>query len=194
MTTPQDVLAYWLDELGPKGWYEGGETLDADIRDRFLDVWTKAAEGHLGFWLTCPSETLAYIIVTDQFSRNMHRGKSEAFDTDAFALAAAKMAIDRDWDLQIDEPARHFFYMPLLHSENLIDQDRGVRLMHLRLKQDAENTIHHAKAHREIIRRYGRFPFRNEALGRSSSDAEVAFMKAGGYGDILREVQTSQSA
>ena len=163
MTTPQEVLAYWLDELGPKSWYEGGEKLDAEIREKFLDVWTKAVEGHLGFWLTCPTETLAYII-------------------------------DRDWDLQIDEPARHFFYMPLLHSENLIDQDRGVRLMHLRLKEDAENTINHAKAHREVIRRYGRFPFRNKALGRSSSDQEKAFMAAGGYGDILREVQASETA
>ncbi len=194
MTTPQDILAYWLDELGPKAWYAGGDTLDAQIRDRFLDVWEKAVEGHLGFWLTCPSETLAYLIVTDQMSRNMHRGKAEAFDTDAFALAAAKMAIDRDWDLRIDEPARQFFYLPLMHSENLIDQDRAVRLIHLRMPETGAANLDHAKAHREIIRRYGRFPFRNEALGRTSSAGEVDFMTGGGYKEILREVQATEAA
>lgn len=192
MTTPQNVLAYWLDEIGPKGWYEGGEALDADIRDKFLDVWTKAAEGHLGFWLTCPSETLAYLIVTDQFSRNMHRGSEKAFQTDPWALAAAKMAIDRDWDLKIDEPARQFFYMPLVHSENLCDQDRAVRLMHMRLS--GTDNLDHAKVHREIIRRFGRFPYRNEALGRTSTDTERAFIDGNGYREILDEIKSPELA
>jgi len=192
VTTPQDVLAYWLDEIGPKGWYEGGEALDADIREKFSDVWQKAVEGHLGFWLTCPSETLAYLIVTDQFSRNMHRGTGEAFATDPWALAAAKMAIDRDWDLKIDGLGRQFFYMPLEHSENLCDQDRAVRLMHMRLESPL--NLVHAKVHREIIRRFGRFPSRNEALGRTSTEAEQAFVDSNGYRQILDELQAPEVA
>jgi len=188
VTTPQDVLAFWLDHVGPKGWYDGGEALDAEIRDKFFDVWEKAAEGHLGFWLTCPSETLAYLIVTDQFSRNLHRGSGQSFETDPWALAAAKMAIDRDWDLKIDEPARQFFYMPLVHSENLCDQERAVRLMHMRLS--GTENLDHAKVHREIIRRFGRFPYRNDALGRASTDAELKFIAENGYRELLNDIKT----
>jgi uncharacterized protein (DUF924 family) len=137
--TAQDVLAFWLDECGPADWYRQDESLDTRIRDMFEATWHRAADGHLGLWLTCPSETLAYIILTDQFTRNMFRGQRDAFATDAVARAAAKMAIDRDWDLRIDAPARQFFYLPLMHSENLTDQDRAVRLFHTRMP-DAGGT------------------------------------------------------
>ena len=189
MKTAQEVLAYWLDELGPKGWYAGTPEIDADVRERFLLTWQVAADGGCGLWLTCASEALAYIILTDQFPRNMFRGEADAFATDHLARAAAKTAIARDWDMQIDEPARQFFYLPLMHAENLTDQDRAVRLIHSRMPQTGADTIDHAKAHREIIRRYGRFPFRNAALGRDSSAAEHAFMSGGGYGDVLRAVR-----
>ena len=185
----QDVLAFWIDEVGPKGWYAGGDALDAQIRDRFLETWDRAADGNLGLWLTCPSETLAYIIVTDQMSRNMFRNDAKAFETDAIAMAAAKLAINNDWDMRIDEPARQFFYLPLMHSENLSDQDRAVRLIHTRMPKTGADNIDHAKAHREIVRLYGRFPFRNAALGRVSTQAEQDFMVGGGYGAILRKVQ-----
>lgn len=188
MKSPQDVLAFWLDEIGPEGWYAGGDTLDQQIRDQFLPTWERAARGDLGLWLTCPSETLAYLIVTDQMSRNIFRNEAAAFETDALALAAAKLAIKNDWDKRINEPARQFFYLPLMHSENLTDQDRAVRLIHTRMPETGKNNIDHAKAHREIIRLYGRFPFRNAALGRVSTQAEQDFMSDGGYGAILRKV------
>ena len=189
MTTPQDVLAFWLDEVGPEGWYAGGEALDATITERFADTLERAADGSLGLWLTCPSETLAYLIVVDQFSRQIHRDKGKAFETDHLGREAAKMAIDRDWDLRIDEPARQFFYLPLMHSENLCDQDRAVRLIHDRMPQSGAGNIDHAKAHRAIIRKFGRFPYRNAALGRETTAAERDFMENGGYGAILREIQ-----
>ncbi len=190
MSTPQEVLAYWLDEIGPVGWYKGGEELDAEIRDKFGDTLNRAAGGSLGLWLTCPSETLAYIIVTDQFSRNIHRGAGNAFETDELARAAAKMAIARDWDKRIDEPARQFFYMPLMHSENLCDQDRAVRLIHTRMPQIGDQIIDHAKARRKIIREFGRFPYRNGALGRETTAQEKAFLVSGGYRTALQSVQT----
>lgn len=189
LKSAQDVLAYWLDELGPKGWYAGGDALDAEIRERFLSTWERARDGGLGLWLTCPSETLAYLIVTDQMSRNIFRNEADAFTLDGAARAAAKLAINKGWDLKIDEPARQFFYLPLMHAENQIDQDRAVRLINDRMPETGADNIDHARAHREIIRRYGRFPFRNKALGRESTPAELAFMSGSGYGDILREVQ-----
>jgi len=189
MKSAQDVLAFWLDEVGPEGWYAGGDALDAEIKSRFLSTWERAADGHLGLWLTCPSEALAYVIVTDQMSRNIFRNQARAFETDAIAMAAAKLAINHDWDMKINEPARQFFYLPMMHSENLSDQDRAVRLIHTRMPETGQNNIDHAKAHREIIRQFGRFPYRNAALGRVSTQAEQDFMSNGGYGAILQRLQ-----
>ncbi len=177
----EDVLGFWLDEVGEAGWYGGGANLDATIRARFEPLWTRATEGALGLWLTYPSGALAYCILTDQFPRNMFRGSARAFATDPVARAAAKMAIQRDWDLRIDPPARQFFYLPLEHSETLVDQGQAVRLIHMRMP-DAAETLLHARAHREVIRRFGRFPFRNAALGRADTPDEAAWLAAGGYG------------
>ncbi|MDJ1008586.1 MAG: DUF924 family protein [Paracoccaceae bacterium] len=190
MAKPEDVLAYWLDEIGPDGWYGGGAALDADIEERFAETWQRAMDGALSLWLTYPSGTLAYIVLTDQFSRNMFRDTARAFASDHIALAAAKMAIARGWDLKIDEPARQFFYMPLVHSECLSDQDRAVRLVKTRMPDDTGEQLLHARAHREVIRRFGRFPTRNAALGRAGKSGEQAYLDEGGYGaivDALRE-------
>ncbi len=192
--TPQDVLSFWLDECGPEDWYKSDDHFDAEIRERFLPTWQRAAEGGLGMWLTNPSETLAYIILIDQFSRNMFRGSFKSFMLDPAARSAAKMAIKREWDTRIDEPARQFFYLPLMHSENQCDQDRAVRLFHTRMPETGHNNIDHARAHREVIRRYGRFPYRNDALGRTSNAQEQEFLKNGGYGAIVREIQQGEKA
>lgn len=189
MVRPEDVLTYWLDEVGEEGWYKGGEDLDAEIRSRFRSAWDSLADGALSLWLTYPSGTLAYIILADQFPRNMFRGSDKAFKTDAIAVAAAKQAIARGWDLRIDEPARQFFYMPLMHSECLADQDRCVRLMKTRMPEGGDEQLLHAKAHREIIRKFGRFPYRNEALSRASQKCEAEFLTDGGYGAIVRTLQ-----
>ena len=191
MTTPQDVLSYWLDELSPSDWYNQDDTVDATIRDRFGDLWEEAAEGGLGFWLTYPTETLAYIILTDQFPRNMFRGQAKAFSTDHLGLAAAKMAVGRDWDQRIDGTARQFFFLPLMHSEVLSDQDRAVRLFHTRMDDGGESNLLHARAHREIIRRFGRFPYRNEALSRTMTPAERDFLENGGYGAVLEDLKAA---
>jgi uncharacterized protein (DUF924 family) len=194
MVSPDDILNFWLDEVGPEGWYGGGDALDERIRNRFMEVWEQACDGALGLWLTYPSGTLAYIILTDQFPRNMFRGQARAFATDRSARAAAKSAISRNWDLKIDEPARSFFYLPLEHSENLIDQDRAVRLIHTRITQGGDGQLIHAKVHRDIIRRFGRFPFRNDALGRETTAAEAAFLDAGGYGAVYRALAAESKA
>ncbi|WP_146591585.1 DUF924 family protein [Puniceibacterium confluentis] len=189
--TPEDVLKFWLDEVGQSGWYKSDPDLDAEVRARFEETWTNAMEGRFGLWLTYPSGALAYVILTDQFSRNMFRGTSRSFASDRIALAAAKQAIGRGWDLRIDEPARQFFYMPLMHSENLCDQDRCIRLMHERMPGSGAGNLLHARAHREVIRQFGRFPTRNEALSRGLTRNEQAYVASGGYGRTLRELQES---
>ena len=194
MTGPEDVLEFWLDEVGPEGWYAGGEALDAQCRDRFGALYERACEGALSLWLTYPSGTLAYIILTDQLARNMFRGTAKAFAADSIAKAAAKAAISRGWDKRIDEPARQFFYMPLMHSECLVDQDRAVRLFKTRMPATGDKNLPHAQAHREVIRRYGRFPTRNAALSRSTSEEEQTYLDEGGYGAIVRALQDGQAA
>ena len=186
MIFAKDVLSFWLDEVGPEGWYRGDKPLDDEIRDRFEAVWDDSQAGGCGLWLTDAPGTLAYIILTDQFSRNMFRDDAKAFASDRGARAATKVAIDREWDLTIAEPTRLFFYMPLMHSENLIDQDRGVRLIHSRLPESGKSTLEHAKVHRAIIRKFGRFPFRNAALGRTNTAAEQQFMDDGAYGTAFK--------
>ncbi len=188
MISPDEVLRFWLDELEPKDWYVADDALDQRIRDRFLEAWNEAQEGAFALWLTYPTGTLAYIILNDQFPRNMFRGEGKAFASDAVALAAAKLAIARQWDMRIDPPARQFFYLPLMHSENLADQDRCVRLMSMRLPDEGTNLLH-AKAHREVIRRFGRFPYRNEALARGTTALEAAFVAEGGYRAALDAVE-----
>jgi uncharacterized protein (DUF924 family) len=194
MVAPEEVLSFWLDEVGPKGWYEPSEALDATIRERFQSAWKNAEEGGYSLWLTYPSGTLAYIILMDQFPRNMFRGEGRAFSTDRPALAAAKAAINRKWDLRIDEPARQFFYLPLMHSENLCDQEQCVRLICERMTESAESNLLHARAHREVIRLFGRFPYRNEALERHSTDVEADYVANGGYGMTLRQLQGAEAA
>ena len=186
---PRDVLDFWLDECSPADWYKADPVLDARITERFGAAWQSATEGALSLWLTYASGTLAYIILTDQFPRNMFRDDARAFSTDHLSRAAAKVAIDKGWDLKIEEPGRQFFYLPLMHSENLCDQDRAVRLIHTRMPEHGAGNVLHARAHRSVIRDFGRFPYRNAALGRRTTAAEQAFLDAGGYGATLRAQQ-----
>ncbi|MDF1718295.1 MAG: DUF924 domain-containing protein [Antarcticimicrobium sp.] len=191
MVGPEEILKFWLDEAGPDKWYAQDDALDAEIRARFLSTWEGVQDGRFSMWLTYASGALAYIILTDQFPRNMFRGEARAFSSDRIALAAAKSAIDRSWDMKIDEPARQFFYMPLMHSENLCDQDRCVRLLCQRMPQSGASNLLHARAHREVIRTFGRFPFRNQALSRSATGPESDYVTAGGYGVTVRALQAA---
>ncbi|MDO6799487.1 DUF924 family protein [Shimia thalassica] len=189
MAGPEDILAFWLDEVGPEGWYAIDDDLDQTIGDKFLDTWKAAQDGSFAQWLTYPSGALAYVILNDQLPRNMFRGTGKAFASDRAALAAAKAAMHQKWDLKIDEPARQFFYLPLMHSENLCDQERCVRMMMDRMPQTGASNMIHARAHREVIRLFGRFPYRNDALQRSFTGPEKEYVDQGGYGYTVQELQ-----
>lgn len=179
--TSEDVTKFWLDDVGPKGWFAVNENLDEEIVQRFKPLWREARAGRLDEWSLRAETALSLLIVLDQFPRNMFRGCEKAFCSDAKALAVAKRAISLGHDLQVDESARQFFYLPLMHSESLVDQDRCVRLILTRMPQTGVENLKHAKAHRDLIREFGRFPYRNEALGRSSTFAEQSFLAQGGY-------------
>lgn len=194
MVDPDEVLKFWLDDVGKAGWYTQSKALDAKITAEFKDAWERARSGNFGLWLTYPTGTLAYIILMDQFPRNMFRGQADSFATDRYALAAAKTAICRKWDLMIDEPARQFFYLPLMHSENLSDQDRCIRMICQRMPKTGDSTLLHSRAHREVIRQYGRFPYRNAALGRRSTPSEVKYLEDGAYGHTLRQLRQKDAA
>jgi uncharacterized protein (DUF924 family) len=189
MADPVEVLDFWLGEIGSEGWYAGGDELDGVCRDRFLEVWQAAHGGGLEHWVDGTVGSLAYLIVTDQLARNIHRGTALAFATDERARTAARRAVEAGWDMGAPEPERQFFYLPFEHSEDMGDQDRCVVLMTERLPETGAENVLHARAHREIIARYGRFPFRNAALGRISTPEEEAFLAEGGYGAVVRRLE-----
>jgi uncharacterized protein (DUF924 family) len=192
MSDPIEVLEFWLGEVGPEGWYAGGEALDDECRARFLDLWQAAHEGGLEHWVDGTVGTLAYLVICDQLARNMHRGTDLAFATDARALAAARQAVEAGWDMGAPEPERQFFYMPFEHSENPADQALAVRLLTERMASDPDMALH-ARVHRAIIARFGRFPFRNAALGRDTTPAEAEFMAAGGYAAEVARLRASHA-
>lgn len=191
MDGAEQVLRFWLDEVGPKRWYESDPELDATIRDRFLPMWYRARRCSLAHWQSNPRGALAYLIVTDQFPRNMFRESADAFATDDIALRAAIRACHHRLDLQIPEPERQFFYLPMMHSESPFDQDRCVRMFLTRMPETGAQNLLHARAHRQVIRDFGRFPYRNEALSRANTAREERFLQQGGYGETVRALQAA---
>lgn len=183
--TANRVLSFWLDDIGPDAWDIPNEITAKLVTAEFRSLWQTASDGNLGSWICDPSTCLALILVLDQFPRFMFPDQAEAYASDSAALAVAKRAIVMGHDLKVAEPMRQFFYMPLMHSESLMDQERCVRLMSLRLPNCASDQLCHAKAHRDIIRQFGRFPYRNDRLGRASTPAEQQFLDAGGYAQSM---------
>ena len=175
--TPAAVLAFWR-QAGEERWYKRDDAFDAELRHRYLDLWRKAANGELTPWETSDDGALALVIVLDQFPRNLFRGDAQAYSTDANAREVAQRAIDRGADARIDPALRQFLYLPFMHSEEIADQLRCVELF--RDTDNAEN-LEYAELHADIIRRFGRFPHRNRALGRMTTSEEQAFLDAGGF-------------
>lgn len=180
--TPNEINAFWLDEVGQKGWYEVDPSLDQAIRDKFGAAWEKI-DDLVAEWPKNRESSLALIILADQFPRNMFRGDARSFATDKLARRLADEAIAEGHDIATDEPERQFFYLPFEHSEEMGDQNRAVALFEERMP--GENLLH-AHLHRDVIRHFGRFPWRNEPLGRETTPQERALLDAGGYGALVK--------
>jgi uncharacterized protein (DUF924 family) len=177
LVTSADVLRFWL-AAGRERWFEKDDAFDAEIRERFRQIYEEAAAGRLGGWEATPSGALALVIVLDQFPRNMFRGSPRAYAADSLARAVASRALQSGFDRQVEMPARAFFYLPFEHSEDPSDQERSLALM--RATADAEQ-VEWAELHADIIRRFGRFPHRNAALGRVTTAEERTFLESGGF-------------
>jgi uncharacterized protein (DUF924 family) len=188
--TAQTILDFWLNDVGPKGWYEADDKVDQTIISRFRTTYDAAVAGDLNDWRETASGSLALLLLLDQFSRNMFRGDAQSFAADPQARDIARNAIANDLDLEIKGSEQQFFYLPFTHSEDMIDQDFGVDMVRARSFNNNDDALH-SRAHREIIATFGRFPFRNQVLNRDSSAAEITFMNDGGYGNIVRKLQNA---
>ena len=175
MTRPDDVVAFWRD-AGYEKWFARSDAFDAEFKRRFEDAHFAAARRELEHWLDIADGALALLILLDQFPRNVFRGSGHAYATDSLARHYADHAIATGHDAAVDPALRIFFYLPFEHSEDPADQVRSVAL-HEALDED---YMKYAVAHRDVIARFGRFPHRNRALGRSNTPEEQAWLDAGG--------------
>lgn len=169
-------MEFWT-EAGPDRWWKADPAFDATIRERFLPLLEQAKTGVLGGWAETPEGALALVILLDQFSRNLFRGTPETFANDAKALVIANISIKRGFDRDIIDDLRMFFYMPLMHSEELTEQTRCVELF----QPIGGENLRSAIVHRDIIERFSRFPHRNAILGRASTEEERQFLDDGGF-------------
>lgn len=174
---PQQVIEFWVG-AGPKAWFSKDAGFDARCR-AFEAAHHTAARGELTAWQADAEGALALVLLLDQFPRNLYRGSAHAYATDGLACMAAEHAIDAGFDRATSMPQRIFFYLPLEHAEDLSKQARCVALTEA--TGDAE-FARYARLHRDIIVRFGRFPHRNAALGRTSTPEELAYLESGGFG------------
>jgi uncharacterized protein (DUF924 family) len=173
-----DVTAYWREAGSKKKWFSKDTAFDADFKARFEAVHHAAARGELDAWSADAEGALALVVLLDQFPRNAYRGSGHMFATDGKALATADAAIAAGLDRKFDPDLRSFFYMPFMHSESLAVQERSVLLCG---SLDKADTLRFAIMHRDLIRRFGRFPHRNAALGRDTTPDERAYLDGGGF-------------
>lgn len=181
-----NVLHFWFGE-GPdygkrhKRWFEKDPGFDAAVTQRFQPLHQEMLAGKHRDWLEAPRACLARIIVLDQFPRHIHRGTARAFSSDSLALEAAKHLVGKGWDRELAPVERVFAYLPFEHSESLEDQERACALCEALVPfPEVADTHRYALAHRDVIRRFGRFPHRNAALGRNSTFEEIEFLKQSG--------------
>jgi uncharacterized protein (DUF924 family) len=173
---PEQIVSFWR-HAGPGAWFTKNDEFDARFRERFLELHETAARGELDHWMTTPEGSLALLILLDQFPRNAFRGTPRMFATDSHARRVAAAAIAAGHDRAVEERLQMFFYLPLEHSENAADQELSVALTR-RLGQEA---FKYAELHRDIIKRFGRFPHRNAILGRATTPQEQAYLGGGGF-------------
>ena len=169
-----EVLDFWFKTLSPKDWWTKSDELDLQIKEKFLATHTSAIKGELGPWRETPDGRLAEVIVLDQFSRNIYRDDPRSFAYDGMALILAQEAIRVGDDLKLDLSRRSFIYMPHMHSESLLIHNDAVELFSA---SNLKDNLNFELAHKEIIEKFGRYPHRNNILGRASSTHEIEFLK-----------------
>lgn len=167
------VLDFWFREIDPKFWFLKDAQFDRQLAERFGAVVEHALADGLIPWEDWPESRLALVLLLDQFTRNLYRDTPKAFAGDKRALALTLDAMDRGWDLLLPPPERQFLYMPLMHAEDAAIQETSVAAF---TALGDEDSLNYAILHQRIIDRFGRYPHRNEALGRPSTPEEEAFL------------------
>lgn len=175
--TSQDVLDFWFDEIEPKQWWVKDEAFDAMLKERFGELHAKANLCELAPWRHSAHGRLAEIIVLDQFSRNIYRNKPQAFASDPLALCLAQHAINHGCQNELEDNQRQFLYMPFMHSESAAIHKVAERLFN---EPQVSNNKEFERRHKEIIDKFGRYPHRNEILGRESTPEEIEFLTTPG--------------
>lgn len=175
IVTTHEIVDFWFSKSVRPLWFESTPEFDAQLRERFLPTFEAAAAGELDTWQETPAGALALIIALDQLPLNMFRGEPRSFATEARARDIAAAAIERGFDEPLEDQQKVFLYLPYMHSESLTDQDRSVALFE---SAGLSDGLKWARHHREIVRRFGRFPHRNAVLGRESSPDEIAYLNS----------------
>jgi uncharacterized protein (DUF924 family) len=172
-----DIIGFWRG-AGPEKWFKKVTAFDEAIRLKFEPTHHRAARGEYDAWAQSADGALALLILLDQFPRNLYRHSGHAFATDPKARTIARAAAEQGFDREVDPIFRNFFYLPFEHSEDIADQDYGLALV---AEAGVEDDLKWAGIHRDIIARFGRFPHRNAALGRTTTPAEQEFLDEGGF-------------
>jgi uncharacterized protein (DUF924 family) len=184
MIEPDDVLDFWFDGNPTRHrdlWFKQDPTFDTEC-GRFAETLQAARAGRLDHWSDTARGMLALIIVLDQFSRNLHRGSADSYAADAQARTLARDAVARGFDRALHPVERSFVYLPFEHSEEFADQDESVRLFEILRLARGDSTVEYAYRHRDVVRRFGRFPHRNAVLGRESTPDELRYLAEPGAG------------
>jgi uncharacterized protein (DUF924 family) len=185
----QDILNFWFGpDSGSELWFGGDEETDREVRERFSNDLEDAVAGSLDSWEDDSESCVALIVLLDQFSLQLFREQRKSYEQSAMAIPIALKAIERGYEKKLDFAKRAFLYMPFMHAENLELQEKGVSLFELLSKEaspenkaSAEGFLKFAKLHRDVVKRYGRFPGRNEAYGRKNTPEEQKYLDEGGY-------------
>ncbi len=169
--TPSDVLDYWFSEKSKQFWFASTPQVDNEIKLRFESVWEKAAEGEYSQWRETADGSVALIVILDQLPLNMFRSDPKGFQTESMAVEVALNAINNGFDEELNDEKLLFLFMPLMHSENIDHQNLQVYLF------DKYNfNLEFSKHHRDLVKKFGRFPHRNEILGRMSTMEELGYL------------------
>lgn len=175
MIKPADIINFWYSDLMRKHWFSSTPEIDKTIRDGYEQVWIEAAAGAYDEWMNQSDGCLALTIILDQFPLNMFRGMPKAFQTERKAVEVALWALGKGFDKELSKDKLPFLLMPLMHSESLEHQELSVSLFRA---HELKNNIRFSEHHRDIVKRFGRFPHRNEILGRESTREELEYLSS----------------
>lgn len=172
---PSDIIDYWYSDRIKQYWFSSTPELDEEIRNNYEEIWRLAKRGGLNSWKESPEGCLALAIILDQFPLNMFRGKPQSFETEEKAIEVTIYAINHNYDEKIEKEKLSFLIMPLMHSENIKDQDLSIYLFK---KHNLTSNLSFAEHHRNIVKEFGRFPHRNKILGRESTNEELEYLES----------------